>query len=188
MHKTLRYDAIVAPLMTRLQASQRVYGTSSRIGGVRYANPYLLRRSKRVVGKQQFRMTCARRFTASADSRSCSGNPQQSSSRWQATSFSRTLSVPRRDPAVIEIGTRDGRSNEVVVFVRDNGVGFDAGSAERLFGVFERLHSAEEFDGTGIGLANAQRIVTPHGGAMWAAGAIDRGATFFFSLPQTDRA
>jgi hypothetical protein len=99
--------------MTRLQASQRVYGTSSRIGGVRYANPYLLRRSKRVVGKQQFRMTCARRFTASADSRSCSGNPQQSSSRWQATTFSRTLSVPRRDPAAIEIGTRDGRSNEL---------------------------------------------------------------------------
>jgi light-regulated signal transduction histidine kinase (bacteriophytochrome) len=89
-----------------------------------------------------------------------------------------------RDPAVIEIGTRAGGTDEVVVFVRDNGVGFDLGAAERLFGVFERLHPAEEFDGMGIGLANAHRIVTRHGGAIWADAAVDRGATFFFSLPK----
>ena len=68
--------------------------------------------------------------------------------------------------------------------MRDNGVGFELGAAERLFGVFERLHPAEEFDGIGIGLANAHRIVTRLGGAIWADAAVDRGATFFFSLPK----
>jgi signal transduction histidine kinase len=91
-----------------------------------------------------------------------------------------------RDPAVIEIGARPGRADEVVVFVRDNGVGFDLRYAERLFGVFQRLHRADEFEGIGIGLANAHRIVTRHGGAIWAEAAVDRGATFFFSLPRAE--
>ena len=91
-----------------------------------------------------------------------------------------------RDPAVIEIGARPGRADEVVVFVRDNGVGFDLRYADRLFGVFQRLHRADEFEGTGIGLANAHRIVTRHGGAIWAEAAVDRGATFFFSLPRAE--
>ncbi len=91
-----------------------------------------------------------------------------------------------RDPAVIEIGARPGRADEVVVFVRDNGVGFDLRNADRLFGVFQRLHRADEFEGIGIGLANAHRIVTRHGGAIWAEAAVDRGATFFFSLPKAE--
>jgi signal transduction histidine kinase len=88
-----------------------------------------------------------------------------------------------RDPAVIEIGTRQGRTRELVIFVRDNGVGFDLRFAERLFGVFQRLHRADEFEGTGIGLASVQRIITRHGGTVWADAAVDQGATFSFSLP-----
>jgi signal transduction histidine kinase len=88
-----------------------------------------------------------------------------------------------RDPAVIEIGARGGRDNQVVVYVRDNGVGFDVRYAGKLFGVFQRMHRAEEFEGNGIGLANAQRIVTRHGGTIWADAVVDGGATFYFSLP-----
>ena len=89
-----------------------------------------------------------------------------------------------RAEAKIEIGCIHKKNGDNIIYIRDNGAGFDPNYAGKLFGPFQRLHSYEEFEGTGIGLANARRIILRHGGRIWAEGVVNCGATFFFCLPK----
>jgi light-regulated signal transduction histidine kinase (bacteriophytochrome) len=113
---------------------------------------------------------------------STSGDPKLIPQVWINLLANAIKFSSRREQAIIEIGSMAGKG-ETIYFVRDNGAGFDPRYANKLFGVFQRLHNESDFPGTGVGLAIVQRIIHRHSGRVWAESQVNQGATFFFSLP-----
>jgi light-regulated signal transduction histidine kinase (bacteriophytochrome) len=134
-----------------------------------------------VIGELNLPGTARPIETRVADLPACQGDPALLKQVW-TNLLSNAVKYSRgRTPAVVEVGC-ERNGGELVFFVRDNGVGFDMRYADKLFGVFQRLHRAEEFEGTGVGLAIVKRVVHRHGGRVWAQAAPGRGATFYFTL------